>query len=78
MNRIPYDRLIEYYPSTGTYWVKDGIGKGDQYSPTKGDIVANVDKSIEIIKPILSGRQYATIYEYSASDEGGVITRLTK
>lgn len=78
MNRIPYDRLIEYYPRTGTYWVKDGIGKGDQYSPTKGDIVANVDKPIEIIKPILSGRQYATIYEYSASDEGGVITRLTK
>lgn len=78
MNRIPYDRLIEFYPKTGKFWIKDGIDKGSQYSPSEGDIVANIDKSIEIIEPILKDKRYTKIYEYSASGDGGIITRLTK
>lgn len=71
MNRIPYDRLIEFYPKTGKFWIKDGIDKGSQYNPSEGDIVANIDKSIEIIEPILKDKRYTKIYEYSASGDGG-------
>ena len=77
LDRIPYRSLIEYIPSQNIYLVKDGAGKGSTYMPKIGDIVANLDKQIDLIDPILSNHKTELIYRHNSSDRTGMIRRIT-
>ena len=77
LNRIPYKSLIEYIPSQNIYLVKDGADKGSTYTPKIGDIVANLDKQIDLIEPILSNHKTELIYRHNSSDRTGMISRIT-
>ena len=77
LDRIPYRSLIEYIPSQKIYLVKDGAGKGSTYMPKIGDIVANLDKQIDLIDPILSNYKTQLIYRHNSSDRTGMIRRIT-
>ena len=77
LNRIPYHSLIEYFPGNRNYFVKDGAGKGENYSPKKGDIVANLDKTVELIRPILDAYKTELIYRHNPSERTGMVLRIT-
>ena len=76
MNRLRYDRLIEYYPKSKIFWIKDGISKGNQYTPKAGDIVANIDKNVEIISPIVKNRTHEILYRHNETEKSGLIVRI--
>jgi hypothetical protein len=77
LNRIPYRSLIEYVPAEGQYIVKDGAGKGALYTPKIGDIIANLDKSIDLISPILANYNTELLYRHNKSKKTGIILRVT-
>ena len=77
LGRIPYKSLIEYMPEQNIYIVKDGASKGSTYTPKVGDIVANLDKRIELIEPILANYDSKLIYRHNSGDRTGVIRRIT-
>ena len=76
LGRIPYKSLIEYMPEQNVYIIKDGAGKGSTYIPKAGDIVANLDKRVELIEPILENYDSQLIYRSNSSDRTGVIRRI--
>ena len=77
LNRIPYRSLIEYEPERKQYLVKDGANKGSIHTPQEGDIVANIDKSIDSLSPILKTLKTELIYRHNPSERSGVIFRVT-
>ena len=77
LNRIPYRSLIEYEPERRQYIIKDGANKGSIHTPQEGDIVANIDKSIDSLRPILDTLTTELIYRHNPSDRSGVIFRVT-
>ena len=77
LNRIPYRSLIEYEPERKQYIIKDGANKGSIHTPQEGDIVANIDKSIDSLSPILETLTTELIYRHNPSDRSGVIFRVT-
>ncbi len=74
--KVPYDRLVEYYPKSGKYWIKDGHDKGKLFTPSAGDLAVNIDKEIEILDPIFEGKNYKVLYRHNPTKESGIITRL--
>ena len=74
--KVPYDRLVEYYPKTGKYWIKDGREKGKLFTPSAGDLAVNIDKEIEILEPIIEGKNYKILYRHNPTKKSGIITRL--
>ena len=74
--KFPYDRLVEYYPKTGKYWIKDGRDKGKLFTPSAGDLAVNIDKEIEILEPILEGKNYNVLYRHNPTKKSGIINRL--
>jgi len=77
LNRIPYKSLIEYEPDRDQFIVKDGAGKRMLYTPKVGDIVANLDKSTELLNPILENIKTELIYRHNPSQRSGLILRIT-
>lgn len=77
LNRIPYRSLIEYEPKHQRYIVKDGANKGLTYKPQIGDVVANIDKGIKSLNPILGNLETELIYRHNRSERSGVIVRVT-
>ncbi|WP_413324213.1 hypothetical protein [Synechococcus sp. MIT S9503] len=77
LNRIPYKSLIEYEPDRDQFIVKDGAGKMMLYTPKVGDIVANLDKSTELLNPILENIKTELIYRHNPSQRSGLILRIT-
>ena len=77
LNRIPYRALIEYDPNTKRFIVAKGAHKGSLYSPKQGDLIANLDKEVELIEPILSDYQTSLIYRHNDSSHTGMIHRIT-
>ena len=77
LNRIPYKSLIEYEPDRDQFIVKDGAGKRMIYTPKVGDIVANLDKSTELLDPILENIKTELIYRHNPSQRSGLILRIT-
>ena len=78
LNRIPYKSLIEYEAAKDKFIVKDGAHKGENYKPKVGDIIANLDKYIELIEPISEKVETEVIYRHNPSPRTGVILRITK
>jgi len=76
LRRIPYKSLIEYFPDEGKYYVKDGANKNTLYQPKVGDLIANLDKSIDLIVPIMNSYQTELIYRHNASKRTGMILRI--
>ena len=74
--RIPYRSLIEYEQQTDSFVIKDGGNKKDTYTPKKGDIIANLDKNISLIAPILEHVETSTIYRHNSSEQTGMILRV--
>ena len=77
LHRIPYQTLIEYEPETQSLVVKDGGRKGSTYTLKEGDIIANLDKTIDLIEPILGSVDVDVLYRHNASDRTGIILRVT-
>ena len=77
LHRIPYQTLIEYEPETQSLVVKDGGRKGTTYTLKEGDIIANPDKTIDLIEPIQSSVDVDVLYRHNASDRTGIILRVT-
>ena len=77
LNRIPYTSLIEYMPNSGQFIVKDGAHKRSSYTPKVGDLIANLDKTISLIEPILKNLETDLIYQHNPSERTGVIRRIT-
>ena len=76
--RIPYHSLIEYDSKTNTFSVTDGRNGDDSYTLKQGDIIANLDKSINLIAPILDQANTKIIYRHNASDQTGMIHEVTR
>ena len=76
--RLPYQKLIEYEPDTGLFFVKDGGDQKENYIPKEGDIIANLDKNISLIAPILEHLDTTTIYRHNASEQTGMIVKVKK
>ena len=74
--KVPYDRLVEYYPRTEKYWIKDGRDKGKEYTPSPGDLAVNIDKNIDILNPILDKKNHRVLYRHNPTRDSGIITRL--
>jgi hypothetical protein len=77
LNRIPYTSLIEYMPNSEQFIVKDGAHKRSNYTPKVGDLIANLDKNISLIEPILKNLKTDLIYQHNPSERTGVIRRIT-
>ena len=77
LNRIPYKSLIEYEPDHDQFIVKDGAGKQMIYTPKVGDIVANLDKSTELLNPIIENIKTELMYRHNPSQRSGLILRIT-
>ena len=77
LNQIPYRSLIEYIPSEKQFIIKDGAHKGSIYTPKVGDLIANLDKKISLIEPILKNLETDLIYQHNLSEKTGVIRRIT-
>ena len=76
LRRIPYTRLIEYKPDSKQFIIKDGAGKGDIYQPKTGDIVANLDKKVYLIEPVIKATDFEIIYRHNSSVQSGMIVRI--
>jgi hypothetical protein len=57
--------------------VKDGAYKRSNYTPKVGDLIANLDKKISLIEPILKNLETDLIYQHNPSERTGVIRRIT-
>ena len=77
LDQIPYKSLIEYNPISKKFTVARGAKKGSIYTPKVGDLIANLDKSIDLIEPILHNYKTELIYRHNASDRTGIIRRIT-
>ncbi|WP_114993601.1 hypothetical protein [Synechococcus sp. UW179A] len=76
--RIPYHSLIEYDSKTNTFNTTDGETENDSYTLKEGDIIANLDKSVNLINPILEGVEAKLIYRHNPSKQTGMILEITK
>ena len=74
--RLKYDRLIEYNPKTKRFLITDGIDRGDNYKPTAGDLVVNIDRPAKVLDPILQDRSFELLYRYETDQNSGLIIRL--
>ena len=57
--------------------VKDGGRKGSTDTLKESDIIANLDKTIDLIEPILGSVDVDVLYRDNASDRTGIILRVT-
>lgn len=77
LNQIPYSSLIEYMPNENQFIIKDGAHKGSIYMPKVGDLIANLDKNISLIEPILKNLETDLIYQHNPSERTRIIRRIT-
>jgi hypothetical protein len=64
-------------PNSEQFIVKDGAHKRSNYTPKVGDLIANLDKNISLIEPILKNLKTDLIYQHNPSERTGVIRRIT-
>ena len=50
---------------------------GTTYTPKPGDLVANLDKSTDLIKPILQNLNTETVYRHNPTNKTGLILKIT-
>ena len=77
LNRIPYSALIEYNPKSKIYKIIDGKNKGREYLPKQGDLIANLDKTVDLIQPISKGLKTELLYRHNSTEYSGLILRIT-
>ena len=63
MKKLTYDRLVYYDIDTRRYSVKDGIGKGLEYIPRKGDYLIDIDSGKRLSRYGIDLSNYEAIYE---------------
>ena len=64
-------------PNSEQFIVKDGAHKRSNYTPKVGDLIANLDKNISLIEPILKNLKTDLIYQHNPSERTGIIRRIT-
>ena len=69
-------RHADLEQQTDSFVIKDGGNTKDTYAPKKGDIIANLDKNISLIAPILEHVETSTIYRHNSSVQTGMILRV--
>ena len=63
LDRLRYDRLVEWDPGKNKFVVKDGINKSSDYIPKTGDIYINIDRTDSIL-PTYPNIDYKLIYQF--------------
>lgn len=63
LDRLRYDRLVEWNKGDHVFRIKDGIGEGSYYKPQPGDIYINIDRNDKIL-PNISGYRYEKVYQF--------------
>lgn len=74
LQRLKVDRLIEYDRKQFTYTVVEGIGRGQNYQPGKGDFLLIIDKR-QRSDLGQDGKNYQEIFRHGTSRRGGRIFR---
>lgn len=64
LDRLRYDRLVEWNPGYNKFIVRDGMGKKSDYLPQNGDIYINIDRNDKQILPTTPGYDYKKIYQF--------------
>ena len=64
LDRLRYDRLVEWNPGYNKFIVMDGIGRKSTYLPRNGDIYINIDRTDQIL-PTPPGYKYKKIYQFN-------------
>lgn len=63
LDRLRYDRLVEWDPGENKFITKDGIGKDSEYTPQTGDLYINIDRTNSIL-PTYPNLNYKLIYQF--------------
>lgn len=71
LDRLRYDRLIEWNYREKVFKVRDGIGEKSSYKPQLGDIYINIDRD-ERILPAIPGYEYKKVYQFAHKNSGRV------
>ena len=63
MRQLPYDRLIFYDIDSRQYKIKDGINRGIDYQPVKGDYLIDIDTGYKLKKFGVDLSRYEVLYQ---------------
>jgi hypothetical protein len=69
LDRLRYDRLIEWNPGYGKFFIKDGIGPYTEYIPQTDDLYINIDRTDSIL-PTQPNITYELIYQFNHKHTG--------
>ena len=75
MRQLPYDRLVFYDLDTKQYTIKDGINKGMDYTPAKGDYLIDIDTGYKLTQFGIDLSKYEVLYQENKDFEYARIFR---
>ena len=75
MRQLPYDRLVFYDLDTKQYTIKDGINKGMNYTPAKGDYFIDIDTGYKLTQFGINLSNYEVLYQENKDFEYARIFR---
>ena len=75
MRQLPYDRLVFYDLDTKQYTIKDGINKGMDYIPAKGDYLIDIDTGYKLTQFGIDLSKYEVLYQENKDFEYARIFR---
>ena len=75
MRQLPYDRLVFYDLDTKQYTIKDGINKGMNYTPAKGDYFIDIDTGYKLTQFGIDLSKYEVLYQENKDFEYARIFR---
>jgi hypothetical protein len=78
LNRLRFDRLIEFNPERNLFSVEEGIGKGEAYTPLPGDVLFSIDKGPDTLPQDLLQGPHAVLYKDRNNQSNGRIYRITQ
>ena len=78
LNRLRFDRLIEFNPERNLFSVEEGIGKGEVYTPQPGDVLFSIDKGPDTLPQDLLQGPHAVLYKDRNNQSNGRIYRITQ
>ena len=76
LDNINYDRLIKYDPNNKSLLIEDGISSGSEYIPLPGDLILNIDKSLNSLEPLFSKNSHEQLYRHNDKNNSGAVYRL--
>ena len=83
LHRLVFNRLVRFDPQSGHYDVMLGAGRGNRYSPNRGDYLLDIDGRLEISKSDdscwkLNQICYELVYQSGSAGREGRVFRVVK